>query len=56
MPELYEGEYPLSAGDIIQIDIVIPPTSTNDLRYGSDNVCIKYVGVTGTIFTADGAI
>jgi hypothetical protein len=44
-------EYPLSAGDIIRIDIDIPPTSTTDIRYGSDNVCIKYVGVTNTIYT-----
>jgi hypothetical protein len=44
-------EYPLSAGDMVRVDIDIPPTSTTDLRYGSDNVCIKYVGVTGTIYT-----
>lgn len=44
-------QYPLSAGDIIRVDIDIPPTSTTDIRYGSDNVCIKYVGVTGTIYT-----
>jgi hypothetical protein len=52
MPELVQdGMYPLSAGDIIKIDIDIPPTSLTDIRYGSDNVCIKYVGVTGTIYT-----
>jgi len=44
-------EYPLSAGDVIRVDIDMPPTSTTDVRYGSDNVCIKYVGVTGTIYT-----
>ena len=52
VPNLSGGtEYPLSAGDIIRIDIDMPATSTTDVRYGSDNVCIKYVGVTGTIYT-----
>jgi hypothetical protein len=52
VPNLSGGtEYPLSAGDIIRIDIDMPSTSTTDVRYGSDNVCIKYVGVTGTIYT-----
>jgi hypothetical protein len=51
MPELNQGVFPLSAGDVIRIDIDIPPTSTTDLRYGEDNVVIKYVGVTGTIYT-----
>jgi hypothetical protein len=52
VPNLSGGtEYPLSAGDIIRIDIDLPATSTTDVRYGSDNVCIKYVGVTGTIYT-----
>ena len=46
-----QTEYPLSAGDVIRVDIDMPSTSTTDVRYGSDNVCIKYVGVTGTIFT-----
>lgn len=52
VPNLSGGtEYPLSAGDVIRIDIDLPATSTTDVRYGSDNVVIKYVGVTGTIFT-----
>jgi hypothetical protein len=57
MPELgfwdFQGvpTFPLSAGDVIRVDIDLPPTSTADVRYGSDNVVIKYVGVTGTIFT-----
>jgi hypothetical protein len=51
MPEIANATYPLSAGDIIRVDIDIPPTSLTDIRYGSDNVVIKYVGVTGTIYT-----
>jgi hypothetical protein len=52
VPNLSGGtEYPLSAGDVIRVDIDMPATATTDVRYGSDNVVIKYVGVTGTIFT-----
>ena len=52
VPNISGGtESPLSAGDIIRVDIDMPATSTTDVRYGSDNVTIKYVGVTGTIFT-----
>jgi len=50
MPD-YGAGYPLSAGDMIKIDILIPPINTVDIRYGSDNVVIKYVGITGTIAT-----
>jgi hypothetical protein len=50
MPE-YGNGWPLSAGDMLQIDVLIPPINTVDIRYGADNVVIKYVGITGTIFT-----
>jgi hypothetical protein len=51
MPMYNAPEYPLSAGDMINIEIKIPSTSPVDIRYGEDNVCIKYVGITGTIYT-----
>jgi hypothetical protein len=46
-----QTEYPLSAGDIIEVAIFMPPSNPVDVRYGSDNVIIKYVGVDGTIAT-----
>jgi hypothetical protein len=46
-----QTEYPLSAGDIIEVAIFMPPTNPVDVRYGSDNVIVKYVGVDGTIAT-----
>ncbi len=49
-------EYPLSAGDILNVKINIPFLNSVDLRYGSDNVCIKYVGIDGTIFTQAAAV
>jgi hypothetical protein len=44
-------EYPLSAGDIIEVTIFMPPTNVVDVRYGEDNVEIKYVGIDSTIAT-----
>jgi hypothetical protein len=44
-------EYPLSAGDMLKIDIEIPFINSVDLRYGQDNVVVKYVGIDGTIAT-----
>jgi hypothetical protein len=46
-----QTEYPLSAGDIIEVDIFMPPTNPVDVRYGQDNVIVKYVGIDGTIAT-----
>ncbi len=44
-------EYPLSAGDLLRIDIEIPFINSVDIRYGQDNVVVKYVGIDGTIYT-----
>jgi hypothetical protein len=44
-------EYPLSAGDILKIDIKLPLSNPVDVRYGQDNVVIKYVAVDRTIAT-----
>lgn len=38
----------LKAGDAIRIAIRIPPQNTADIRYGQDNVSLKYIGVIGT--------
>lgn len=44
-------EFPLSAGDTIRITIDIPFLNSVDIRYGQDNVTVRYVGVNNTIFT-----
>ena len=46
------SEYPLSAGDMINIKVDIPFSNSVDIRYGEDNICVKYVGIDGTIYTA----
>jgi hypothetical protein len=46
-----QTEYPLSAGDTIEVDIYMPSTNVVDVRYGQDNVIVKYVGIDGTIAT-----
>ncbi len=51
MPLFLDNEFPLSAGDIINIKILIPFSNSVDIRYGEDNVCVKYVGIDGTIYT-----
>jgi hypothetical protein len=44
-------EWTLSAGDFIEVRIDIPRTNPTDIRYGKDNVTIKYVAITGTDLT-----
>jgi hypothetical protein len=44
-------EYPLSAGDILKVEIKLPLSNPVDVRYGQDNVVIKYVAVDRTIAT-----
>jgi hypothetical protein len=41
-------EWTLSAGDMIEVRIDIPRTNPTDIRYGEDNVVIKYVAIAGT--------
>jgi hypothetical protein len=41
-------EHPLVAGDIIYVIVNTPAQNPVDIRYGKDNVCIKYVGISGT--------
>ncbi len=45
-------EYPLSAGDILNIKIRIPFNNCVDIRYGKDNVTVRYIGTNNTIFTS----
>nr|WP_320014144.1 hypothetical protein [uncultured Desulfobacter sp.] len=48
-------EYPLSAGDIIEVTIDVPNINVTDVRYGEKSVGIKYVGEHGTGYTASEA-
>jgi hypothetical protein len=40
--------YNLKQGDQIRVTIKIPPNNTADVRYGPDNVILKYIGIIGT--------
>ena len=42
----------LHQGDILKVNVVVPRTNTVDVRYGEDNVVVKYVGLVGTELTA----
>jgi len=42
--------YDLKQGDAIEVVITVPPTSTADIRYGRDNVMLRYIGIVGTYF------
>ena len=45
-----EGQsvYNLKQGDAIDVIVSIPGNNTADIRYGSDNVILKYIGIVGT--------
>ena len=43
--------FDLHAGDMINIEIKIPQNNTCFVRYGEDNVIIKYIGVVPTTYT-----
>jgi hypothetical protein len=45
------ANYDLKQGDMIDIQIAIPFNNVNDVRYGHDNVILKYIGIVGTEFT-----
>lgn len=40
--------YNLKQGDAINVVVTIPGNNTVDLRYGEDNVMLKYIGIVGT--------
>jgi hypothetical protein len=45
--------YNLKQGDKIKVTIEIPYNNTADIRYGPDNVILKYIGITGTWYYGD---
>lgn len=48
---LGQTTFELSRGDVLQISIVTPYNNTADVRFGADNVHVKYLGFVGTEFT-----
>lgn len=45
--------YSLNAGDIIKVRIDIPSNNLADIRYGKDNVILKYNGIVGTWYLSE---
>jgi hypothetical protein len=43
--------YDLHQGDMIDVTVTIPFNNTVDVRYGPDNVFVKYIGIVGTDYT-----
>lgn len=48
-----QTQYRLKQGDIIKVTIDVPGNNTADIRYGADNVVIKYIGIHGTEYLDD---
>ena len=48
MPEYGIWGYPLTAGDMIKVEVVIPPISPVDISYGADSIYLSYIGSNGT--------
>lgn len=46
-----ETMYELNRGDVLRITIETPYNNTADVRFGSDNVFLKYLGLVGTEYT-----
>jgi hypothetical protein len=45
-----ETAYDLKQGDAIEVTVSVPGTNTSDIRYGKDNVMLRYIGIVGTYF------
>ncbi|MBE9551802.1 MAG: DUF11 domain-containing protein, partial [Proteobacteria bacterium] len=52
---LGETVYDLKQGDAIKVTISIPTKNTVDIRYGKDNVILKYIGIVATEHCTDDA-
>lgn len=48
-----QTQYRLKQGDIVKVTIDVPGNNTADIRYGADNVTIKYIGIHGTEYLDD---
>jgi hypothetical protein len=47
--------FDIHQGDMIDVTIAIPINNTVDIRYGADNVFLKYIGIVGTEYSAPAA-
>lgn len=43
-----QDQFNLKQGDMIHVVIKIPANNSTDIRYGQDNVSLKYIGIVGT--------
>jgi hypothetical protein len=43
-----QATFNLKQGDVIEVVVDIPGNNTADIRYGRDNVILKYIGIVGT--------
>ncbi len=48
-----QTQYDLKQGDIITVNVAIPPRNTVDVRYGEDSVLLQYIGIEGTYYYAN---
>ena len=47
-----QDTYDLHQGDMLKVNVEVPTNNTADIRYGQDNVVVKYVGLIGSELTA----
>jgi hypothetical protein len=50
-----QAVFDLHQGDMVDVTITIPFNNTVDIRYGADNVFLKYIGIVGTEYSAPAA-
>jgi len=50
-----QAVFDLHQGDMIDVTVTIPFNNTVDIRYGADNVFLKYIGIVGTEYSAPNA-
>ena len=46
-----QAVFDIHQGDMIDVTVTIPFNNTVDIRYGSDNVFLKYIGIVGTEYS-----
>jgi hypothetical protein len=49
-----QAVFDIHQGDMIDVTITIPFNNTVDIRYGADNVFLKYIGIVGTEYSNNG--
>lgn len=49
-----QAVFDIHQGDMIDVTVAIPFNNTVDIRYGADNVFLKYIGIVGTEYSNNG--